>query len=88
MRYAYSRSAKRLGECVRKKKEVCASDPNCVQTKVGCRRRPSKRGSRRMKYYGPVLPNDIAKSQLFQVDGRKRSKKRSHKRKSKRCSRK
>jgi len=66
-RYKYSRSYKKLGDCKGKKKRICSSDPNCVETKIICRRRPnkSKRKSKRKLYYGPILPNDISKRKLF-----------------------
>lgn len=57
-KYKYSNSERGLGECKGKKKIVCLSDPNCVKTKVICRRRPKKAGSKRILYYGPILKNN------------------------------
>jgi len=57
-KYKYSNSDRGLGECKGKKKIVCLSDPNCVKTKVVCRRRPKKAGSKRLLYYGPILKNN------------------------------
>lgn len=56
-KYKYTRTPKSLSECVGKKKQVCKSDPNCIVTKVGCRKRKGMRGSVQ-KYFGPTLPNE------------------------------
>ena len=83
-RYKYNRQSSELGKCVGKKKNVCASDPNCVVTKSGCRRKPNL--SESGTFFGPTLPNDSGKirSRRSKSKSRKRSKKTKSMKKSRR----